>query len=576
MKKYRSDQGKRVKKVKSLVKKLLGRGDNPPYTIDMVQRTATGFCIIGWYFTQDVSGLAVEAKDGKPVDITQMRISRDDVFQVTGKKAEGFELHVHSMDAIESFQLRVETPAGSKLVAIPHTNAMHAAPLSESKVESTASNKSGVKAACEYAIETATHYFIAGWVLDDSQAELFCLKDNKGNTVASFEEGIRIRRKDVVDAFGDTPMTRSAGLNFIFSKDESFDEKEKAKVLKLAFTYKGEEVTLPIDNVYTASQDPATNAMRLLNTWQPHSPSHLKKASAFSAVLREIFPADVRASATRFDFNTQVQNPTASLIIPLYGRYDFMRYQLSHFGRFVQTQQCEVIYVVDDPSIANQVMKLAREMEVISSQPFSVLLLSQNLGFGKANNIGVEHAQSDIVALINSDILPKSPDWLEKLLETARQPDAGIVGARLLFEDESLQHDGMAPMTVREYPGLLFNDHPKKGWPKSLAPFDQPVAPCPLITAACWVMKKSLYQELGGFDPEYVLGDFEDSDLCLRMLELGKTNYIRRDVELYHLERQSQNLVKPGQWKHNITVLNAVYFNNKWHSTLKNMHKVDA
>ena len=66
----------------------------------------------------------------------------------------------------------------------------------------------------------------------------------------------------------------------------------------------------------------------------------------------------------------------------------------------------------------------------------------------------------------------------------------------------------------------------------------------------------------------YILGDFEDSDLCLKIEELGKRNMIRRDVELYHLERQSQNLVKPGRWKHNITVLNAIKYNNKWKSKL--------
>jgi GT2 family glycosyltransferase len=174
---------------------------------------------------------------------------------------------------------------------------------------------------------------------------------------------------------------------------------------------------------------------------------------------------------------------------------------------------------------------------------------------------------------MNSDVLPKNGEWLDKMLAIASSDDAGIVGARLLFEDNTIQHDGMAPMTLAEYPGLLFNDHPRKGWPKGLVKNTNPVAPCDLLTAACWVMKKSLFEQLDGFDPIYVLGDFEDSDLCLKTLALGKTNYIRRDVELYHLERQSQNLVSSGGWKHNLTILNAVTFNQRWNDELQALDK---
>ena len=165
-------------------------------------------------------------------------------------------------------------------------------------------------------------------------------------------------------------------------------------------------------------------------------------------------------------------------------------------------------------------------------------------------------------------MLPKSPTWIEKLLEASVKPQVGIVGARLLFEDETIQHDGMAPMTVNDYPGLLFNDHPKKGWPAHLAPYKDVETPCSLLTAACWMIKKADFDEVGGFDPTYILGDFEDSDLCLKIEELGKRNVIRKDAELYHLERQSQNLVRPGYWKHNLTVLNAIKYNNKWRTTL--------
>ena len=145
---------------------------------------------------------------------------------------------------------------------------------------------------------------------------------------------------------------------------------------------------------------------------------------------------------------------------------------------------------------------------------------------------------------------------------------------RLLFEDNSLQHDGMAPVKVPEYSKIYVSDHPFKGWPVSLSPYPAEESECKLITAACMAIKKTVFEDVGGFSPEYVLGDFEDSDLCLKLNKAGYTNYIRRDAELYHLERQSQNLVESGRWKHNLTILNAITFNQKWTAELEEIAAV--
>jgi GT2 family glycosyltransferase len=288
-------------------------------------------------------------------------------------------------------------------------------------------------------------------------------------------------------------------------------------------------------------------------------------------VIKNIFPTDKTTSSSRVDFGC-VDNPRATVIIPLFGRYDFMRYQLSNFSRFGSLKDYEVIYVVDDPKISNAVAKLARELSVVFSQAFSVVTLAENMGFGGANNIGVQYATSDKLILLNSDVLPKDGLWADKMIaQIEKHQDVGIVGARLLFEDDSIQHDGMAPMLLKEYPGLLFNDHPNKGWPIRLSKNKAEVADCPLLTAACFALSKSLFEEVGGFDPAYILGDFEDSDLCLKVLETGKRNVICRDVELNHLERQSQNLVESGDWKHKLTIYNAIIYNQRWSNKLNEL-----
>ena len=93
--------------------------------------------------------------------------------------------------------------------------------------------------------------------------------------------------------------------------------------------------------------------------------------------------------------------------------------------------------------------------------------------------------------------------------------------------------------------------------------------PLPITTGACMFMDKSLYQEIGGFDPLYVLGDFEDSDLCLKVIDKGLKIYCSSTVRLYHLERLSQNLVDQGDWKFKLTLVNGVHQMNKWSALLE-------
>ena len=114
-----------------------------------------------------------------------------------------------------------------------------------------------------------------------------------------------------------------------------------------------------------------------------------------------------------------------------------------------------------------------------------------------------------------------------------------------------------------------------KGLPVSLSNKEKIPEACVLVTAACVAIKKSLFNSLNGFDPAYVLGDFEDSDLCLRAIDQGKINYICRDITLNHLERLSQNLVEPGDWKHKLTLLNANTYNQRWSKNLQTLFPVE-
>jgi len=124
-------------------------------------------------------------------------------------------------------------------------------------------------------------------------------------------------------------------------------------------------------------------------------------------------------------------------------------------------------------------------------------------------------------------------------------------------------------MSFRRLPAwgdMWTNHHPSKGQsPTGLSGVRQVSA----VTAACALVDAALYRELGGFSEDFIIGDFEDSDLCLRASSAGRRNYVALDTELYHLERQSQNRVGDPEWRINLTVYNCWLHNARWSGVIE-------
>lgn len=546
---------------KAAIRKLVGRNKSKPLTLDTVAVTPDGFCLIGWYFEDQVSKIDIQSLSNDSVQFNQTPISRPDVKAATGKPAIGFQILITSDKTLEELKLTA-TLDNDDILEFGLTLRGESVAIDTKPVIST--SKGDLQGYCEFSVIGEKTVFIAGWILSPLNTASITLK--QGKQIVGHASGVtRFNREDVVNAYSSDPNAKNAGFMLFVDYDGQVDVDE---ALILHVETDDEITSINVDYNVTANVDRMTNAKRLLNNWYPHAAAHVKHSEQFQDMLCQIYKSDTLPTVRRIDYGTPPVSPKASFIIPLYGRYDFMRYQIAHFNTDPSLHNCEIIYVVDDPSIASQCQKLAGELETIFDISFSLLILSRNVGFGPANNIAARRANSDVLFLVNSDVLPKSTDWLDAMIETVSDEDVGIVGARLLFEDNSIQHDGMAPMTIKEYPGLVFNDHPFKGWPVKLSPNSANVAECQMVTAALVAIKKADYDALNGFDPVYILGDFEDSDMCLRLEKLGKKNMIRRDVEMYHLERQSQNLVPAGRWKHNITILNAIVFNQRWKEEL--------
>jgi len=230
--------------------------------------------------------------------------------------------------------------------------------------------------------------------------------------------------------------------------------------------------------------------------------------------------------------------PDVSIIIPLFRRIDFLEHQLAQFVHDEEMARTDILYVLDSPELAEALLDNATQLSGIYRLPFRVVVLNKNAGFAAATNIGASWARGRLLLLLNSDVLPDRPAWLGTMTRFYdATPDIGALGPKLLFEDDSLQHAGLY-FLGRGEPRVWENKHYFKGLHRTL-PAANIARPVPAVTGACLMISRARYEAMGGLPGMYIQGDYEDSDLCLRLIESGYRNWYLPAVELYHLEGQS-------------------------------------
>lgn len=266
-------------------------------------------------------------------------------------------------------------------------------------------------------------------------------------------------------------------------------------------------------------------------------------------------------SPTVRQFGSAPHKPMASVVVPLYGRYDFMRHQIAHFIDDVDFQNIDLIYVLDDPSIEFETLRTATQVHALFGLPFRVVNIGSNLGFGGANNVGAMYAIAPMLVLLNSDVLPTTPGWVSGLIkELQTLPQAKAVAPLLLFHDGMVQHAGMVNGQSTEIESMLVNHHPGKGLPWAGG---DAARNAELLTAACVLVRTEDYRAIDGFDESYIVGDYEDADLCQRLKGDEGQLYLVPQFKLWHLERQSQSVGVGISQRMLITIMNGMRYSKR-------------
>ena len=241
--------------------------------------------------------------------------------------------------------------------------------------------------------------------------------------------------------------------------------------------------------------------------------------------------------------------PRLSIITAVHHRRDLLQAMLQSLEANTDLRHAEVILIDDasDPETAAFLDSLAGRHRVLRNR--------DNLGFAASNNLGIEAAQGETLAFLNSD-LELAPGWLEPMLSLLdSQPNIGVVGnIQFNFRTGLIDHAGIffdlegMPTHARKNRGRL------------------PSGPCrerSAATAACLVARRDLIRSVNGFDTAYRNG-MEDVDLCLRLKQMGKRHFVS------HLSRVRHHVSSsPGRHKHNDR--NTEIYRQRWPSYAKTL-----
>jgi GT2 family glycosyltransferase len=286
--------------------------------------------------------------------------------------------------------------------------------------------------------------------------------------------------------------------------------------------------------------DPATQRNRILRAVPPQHANDAAFRTILAPALKDVeqrLGRTVRVDQTK-DFGPVLEAPLVSIVVPLYRVLDFLRFQLSGLATdpFVAAN-AEIIYVLDSPEIHDETEHLLGGFHLLHGLSMKLVVMNRNGGYARACNAGARFARGQVVVMLNSDVVPCGPGWLETLaFPVLRQKSLGAIGPKLLFEDGSLQHAGLYFGRSRE--GVWLNHHFYKGMPGAYPPA-QKARLVPGITGACQVMRREVWELVGGYAEDFVIGDYEDSDLCLKIRRAGFDIAYEPAACLYHLERRS-------------------------------------
>lgn len=258
-----------------------------------------------------------------------------------------------------------------------------------------------------------------------------------------------------------------------------------------------------------------------------------------------------------------VPEPLVTLLIPTRDGHDILSLCIGSILEKTCYKNFEIL-ILDNQS---QDPETLAYFETVKNHPkVNVVPYDYPFNFSAINNYGVKHARGEIVGLINNDVEVIAPDWLTEMVSHALRPDIGCVGAKLLYGNDTVQHAGV----ICGLGGVAGHAH--RGYPKDAPGYCnrlQSIQNFSAVTAAALLVRKAVYEAVGGMNETELTVALNDVDFCLRVREAGYRNLWTPYAELYHHESVSRGADDSPQ---KMTRFNAErkYMQSRWAAVLTN------
>lgn len=226
---------------------------------------------------------------------------------------------------------------------------------------------------------------------------------------------------------------------------------------------------------------------------------------------------------------TSSPTPLVSIVIPTRDRAGLLARAVETLFETAHWPRKELV-IVDNGSVEAETFALFERLRALPH--VTILRRDEPFNFAHLVNEGARAARGEVLALLNNDVETDNPDWLAPLVRLAIDPRVGVVGAKLLHEDGSVQHAGIA-LGIR---GLVAHagcgraaDDPG---PYAMLTTTRRVS---AVTGACLLTRRDVFDALGGFDEDFVV-EFNDVDYCLRAGAAGYAVVYAASPALIHKE----------------------------------------
>jgi GT2 family glycosyltransferase len=272
------------------------------------------------------------------------------------------------------------------------------------------------------------------------------------------------------------------------------------------YSYKINHITFPLYSITNLSSSISTNYKK--NILKKHFKQNKIDAKIEGGLLPKTFHI-------KYDLKSQ---PKVSIFIPTKNNREILQRCIKSIEKNTNYKNIEII-IIDNPKLPTEIFKDPKLEKYYEETNYKVVYYHGNFNFSKMNNLAVKESTGDLLLFLNDDtkILSKSKNWLNEMVSILLQDDVGVVGPKLLFRDETIQHAGMNFLSTGSgfHPFMKLDDD-ATGYHN----FANIMKECSAVTGACLLTKRDIFEQVGTFDNEFDVY-YGDSDLCLKIRDAG-------------------------------------------------------